>query len=224
MDVDCRLFNPSRGTFHPKVTLVRRDGEAFAMVGSANITAGLVRNVEADVVVGGSLALDVEERVRSWWESPEAKTWEHPGGQVQDVISVELWALLRAALRPESVVHTVSSRKPNRIAQLNRAGLWVETERSRRLGREPELVEPWMLDVAWAALVADGELSNTRLLNDLRVHRSSFVCAVLSELPGVEVASRRPIRLVLDTAVSRTNPVWPGVAADLDGGYDVGDS
>ena len=52
-----------------------------------------------------------------------------------------------------------------------------------------------MIDLAWTALQADGELTNTHLLNDLHVHRSSFVCAALAQLPEVDVVGRKPIKL-----------------------------
>jgi hypothetical protein len=34
-------------------------------------------------------------------------------------------------------------------------------------------------------------------INELHVHRSSFVCAALAQLPEVEVVERRPIKLAL---------------------------
>jgi len=75
----------------------------------------------------------------------------------------------------------------------------VETERSRRLGRSPQLVPAWMIQVAWEWLSTHGTLSNQYLLSDdgLNVKRSSFVCALLAGLPSVRVVSRRPIELAL---------------------------
>jgi hypothetical protein len=40
-----------------------------------------------------------------------------------------------------------------------------------------------------------GTLSNVVLLNDLRVHRSSAVCAILARLPGVERVAGKEIVL-----------------------------
>lgn len=50
-----------------------------------------------------------------------------------------------------------------------------------------------MLNLAWDALRANGRLSNTELL-EMRVHRSSFVCALLARLPGV-TPGKRPVVL-----------------------------
>ncbi len=47
-----------------------------------------------------------------------------------------------------------------------------------------------MLNLAWEYLRTRGELRNTVLLNELRVHRSSAVCAMLARVPSVEIASR----------------------------------
>ncbi len=58
-----------------------------------------------------------------------------------------------------------------------------------------EEIPAWMLELAWDTLNARGEISNTELLSELRVHRSSAVCAILARLPRVNVASRNPIRL-----------------------------
>jgi hypothetical protein len=52
-----------------------------------------------------------------------------------------------------------------------------------------------MLNLAWDELRSRGTLSNRTLLEDLRVHRSSAVCAILARLPQVEVAPGRRIVL-----------------------------
>jgi hypothetical protein len=79
----------------------------------------------------------------------------------------------------------------------NVGGVLVETEESRRKRSGPQLVEPWMLNDAWAHLRERGELTNTVLLKGLRIMRSSAVCAMFARIPGVQVASRRPITLRL---------------------------
>lgn len=75
--------------------------------------------------------------------------------------------------------------RPNRIAELTRDALWIEAERSVRLGRGAEPVPDWMLNVAWAHLLATGWPTNRHLLADdgLNVKRSSAVCAVLAAPP-----------------------------------------
>ena len=72
-------------------------------------------------------------------------------------------------------------------------GLHVHTARTRAQGEGAQLVPSWMIRLAWDYLQTHGELRNPKLLNDLRVHRSSAVLALLARLPGVEVAPGTPI-------------------------------
>ena len=58
-------------------------------------------------------------------------------------------------------------------------------------------------NLAWQYLTTRGRLSNTELLNHLRVHRSSAVCAILTRLPGVEVARGAGLVLRYRGAVKR---------------------
>ena len=52
--LDIRVLNPSRGTFHPKLYLARRGPKITAAIGSANLTSGLVANIEAMTLLEGS--------------------------------------------------------------------------------------------------------------------------------------------------------------------------
>lgn len=54
-----------------------------------------------------------------------------------------------------------------------------------------------MISVAIRHLHTYGVLSQQQLLNELNGKRSAFVCALLALLPGVEVASIRPIQVRL---------------------------
>jgi len=89
--------------------------------------------------------------------------------------------------------------QPNWIREVTPDGVWVETRRSRAAGRPPQLVDAWMIQSAWDYLQAHGVLTNRFLLSTdgLNVKRSSFVCALLARLPGVDIAHRGQIRLTL---------------------------
>ena len=104
---------------------------------------------------------------------------------------------LRSAIQPDSVITTLANGKPNRIVEIRSDGVVIETERSRKLERDPELVPAWMLQTAWDHLRTTHRLSNRELLatDRLNVKRSSAVCALLAHLPGVVVSSSRPIVL-----------------------------
>ena len=129
-------------------------------MGSANLTAGLVANVEAGVVVDGPAAEEISQLVEAWWSDPAAVDWQARRVPVLDVLDASLWELVRGSIQPGAVVNTLSDGHPNTVAEISRAGLWVETARSRRAAAGPQLIEPRMFNVAWAALLSDGELTN----------------------------------------------------------------
>ena len=54
MGTRIRILNPSGGTYHPKLYLSRGAGGASAFIGSANLTSGLVGNIEIGVALSGS--------------------------------------------------------------------------------------------------------------------------------------------------------------------------
>jgi hypothetical protein len=195
-----RVLNPGGSTYHPKVYLGRRGTTLSAVVGSANLTSGLVANVETATTLRGSVHDGALADLWSWaegiWQDPRNIAWQ-PGADaaVEETIDSELLTLITAQVRREPTLYTLGSPKPNFVRDATPTGLWVETDRSRAEKRGAQLVPPRMLNLAWDVLKARGELSNRALLDELRVHRSSFVCALLARLPGVEVVSSRPIVL-----------------------------
>lgn len=112
-------------------------------------------------------------------------------------LDAQLLEELRSAVAPDSVVTTLANGKPNRIVEIRSEGVLIETERSRKLARDPELVPAWMLQTAWDHLRSARRLTNRELLatDGLNIKRSSAVCALLARLPGVLVSSSRPIVL-----------------------------
>jgi hypothetical protein len=136
----------------------------------------------------------------SWWAHPAALDWAPDVvAAPAEVLDLDLLARLRGALRAPARIVTLGDAKPNWIHDITPDGVWVETERSRAAGRPPQLVDAWMIQVAWDWLEAHGSLTNRHLLatDGLNVKRSSFVCALLACLPDVHVRRRRPIDLAL---------------------------
>lgn len=109
----------------------------------------------------------------------------------------ELFDLVRSVVKTGDEITTLSNKRPNRIAAVDRSGVSVETLRSHRLGTGPQIVPAWMIVTAWDHLRKNGELTHDELLNKLNVKRSVFVCALLAHFPGVVVRSARPIVLSL---------------------------
>lgn len=199
--VRVRVLNPGGGTYHPKMYLSRRGDAVTGLVGSANLTSGLLGNIETGVVLGtadAGAARDAWELGEALWAHPVARDWDQSIDEVEpEPMPPSLVERLMAALPAGSVVPTLSTGAANRVAAVTADGVWVETDRSVAAESGPQLVDGWMLDLAWTALQTVGELTNNHLLNDLHVHRSSFVCAALARLPEVEVVEHRPIKLAL---------------------------
>lgn len=124
---------------------------------------------------------------------------ERPGkvDSVAAELSDELYRLLAELKARTPLITTVSNGKPNRIVSVARGGVRIETGASLEKGSGPQLVPAWMINVAWNHLRSSGSLTAKYLLasSGLNVKRSSAVCALLSRLPGVTVASTRPIKL-----------------------------
>lgn len=199
LGVDVRLLNLGGGTYHPKVYLFE-GAEPRGLVGSANLTGGLICNVEAALWLDGSSAsalVDVWQFGEELWEHEDARQWRPDVmAPPPDSMSEQLLAALLAAMPEGTIVSTLADQKPNRVVAVSGDAVWVETDRARDLGRGAQEVPGWMLQLSYDRLRSHGTLTNAMLLNELRVHRSSFVCAALARLPDVEVVSRSPIRLV----------------------------
>ena len=201
LGTDVRVFNERRGTYHPKMYLARREDRAIALIGSANLTGGLVVNVEAGALLEGSAKTNA--LANAWklgeqlWADPAAEPWQRSPNAPPTCFRPELLRSLIAVVPEDGIIETLGSTpKPNTIVEVAPHGIYVETEKSRRTGSGPQLVPAWMIELAYDYLVEHGELSNMYLLADdgLNVKRSSFVCALLSRLPNV---GRRPGRTIV---------------------------
>lgn len=112
-------------------------------------------------------------------------------------LDADLLAHLDSVAAATPVVTTLSEGKPNRITEVVSDGVWLETRATDDKESGAQLVPAWMLNAGWRELTSTGRLVNT----DLRdrpvrpVRRSSAVCALLAQIPGVTVASTRPIIL-----------------------------
>ena len=97
-----------------------------------------------------------------------------------------LFKALRIEVRRNPVFLTLGpAPKENRVVDLSPVEIHVQTARSRLRIGGAEAIPAWMFNLAWDRLRIHGSISNVELLEDLRVHRSSAVCAILARLPPV---------------------------------------
>ena len=101
-----------------------------------------------------------------------------------------IWIQLQEICEEKKVIETLSQQqKKNFIENISSEGITVSTDKGTRF------VSIELLRQAWEHLVTDGKL----LLNehDKSTYRSSFICALLSELDYVGINYKRPISIYL---------------------------
>ncbi len=101
-----------------------------------------------------------------------------------------IWIQLQKICEEKQVIETLSpKRKKNLIENISSEGLTVSTDKGTRL------ISILLLRQAWEHLVKDGKL----LLNEHEksTYRSSFICALLSELDYVGINNKHPISIYL---------------------------
>jgi HKD family nuclease len=203
LGLDVRVLNPGSGsTFHPKLYLGRAGASARAVIGSANLTGGLATNLEAAVSITGRRTDEPIAHAWQWverlWADERVEAWQ-PSAVADapaEVLEGGLLALISAAWRSNPIFKTLGSRpQPNLVTEITPSAVYVETERSRRKRDGAAEIPAWMLNLAWDHLRTHGVLTNGTLLKELRVHRSSAVCAILARLPGVATSSKGGITL-----------------------------
>jgi HKD family nuclease len=193
LGLDVRVLNPGSGrTFHPKLYLGASAAGAGAVIGSANLTGGLATNLEAAVALRGSREDIPLARAWEWaetlWSDERVERWTPQiAERTDEPFEPRLYQALSAEVRRAPVFMTLGPKpRPNRVVELTPVEVHVETERSRDRTGGAEAIPAWMFNLAWERLRTHGTLSNSVLLKDLRVHRSSAVCAILARLPPVE--------------------------------------
>ena len=139
--LNVHVLNPSRGTFHSKLYVARHDDEIVGAIGSANLTSGLVTNIEAGAILRGHRSappmVRLWELVESWWEHVDAVDWS-PERIVAapEVLAPDLLAAIMAALCTDRVVRTIADGNENWIQDITPDGVWSKRRgRARRAGQ-----------------------------------------------------------------------------------------
>jgi hypothetical protein len=103
-----RLLNPKGGTtFHPKMYLARRGQDYRGVIGSCNLTFGLVGNYEAGVQVDGSPARHAWALGELLWDHAEAVPWTPRGPVRPDELTSGLYMLLSRYVHPRLTFPTL---------------------------------------------------------------------------------------------------------------------
>jgi hypothetical protein len=111
-------LEPWIGAFHPKINLACRGSDSVAVIGSANLTGGLVSNVEAAVMLRGHVTDEpicaAWEFAETLWSDPRRTPWTLADEPVEgEVFEPGLYALLQAAFeRHDGLFTTLDQGKP----------------------------------------------------------------------------------------------------------------
>ena len=101
-----------------------------------------------------------------------------------------IWTQLQKICEEKQVIETLSpQQKRNFIENISSEGLTVSTDKGTRL------ISIELLRQAWGHLVKDGKLILNE--NEKSTYRSSFICALFSELDYVGIKYKRPILIYL---------------------------
>jgi HKD family nuclease len=197
LGLDVRVLNPGSGkTFHPKLYLAEAGEGASAVIGSANLTGGLATNLEAAVALRGARSDQPIASAWNWaetlWQDPRVVPWQPVAAEArEEPFEPDLYRALRAEVRKNPVFLTLSQGRPNRVVEIDPVEVHVVTGRSKGRNGGAEPIPAWMFNLAWDRLRSFGSLSNKELCDDMRVHRSAGVLAILARIPGVEAAPGR---------------------------------
>ena len=200
LGVQIKVLNPAQSSYHPKLYFGRNGNAASAVIGSANMTGGLINNIELASTLDGDISEPALRKVSEWaedlWLDSRGDIWTPctPGEHERIRFHDDLLPALRSEVDHLHVFVTLGSQKENEVVELTPTDIYVHTGRSKKNQTGAQPIPAWMFNLAWEYLKQHGSLTNTFLLKELRVNRSSAVCAILGRLPQVRATSS-PIRL-----------------------------
>ncbi len=98
-----------------------------------------------------------------------------------------VWVLLKEILIDTEILYTLKQKKPNKILGMDDTGIIVQTER----GENKIYIE--MIEDAWYNLASEKSLGRSD--HEKSTYRSSFMLALFSQLPFVEVERGPPLSI-----------------------------
>ncbi|KKM21561.1 hypothetical protein LCGC14_1634150 [marine sediment metagenome] len=120
---------------------------------------------------------------------------------IQDLFSLKLmgnrcsdftytWEKLKEMIPDKKIIYTLKQKKPNKIIRMDNKGITVQTEKGE------DLIPIKHIEDAWNNFIQEGTLE--RNSHEKSTYRSSFMLALFSQLPFVEV-NKNPLSLRINT-------------------------
>ena len=102
-----------------------------------------------------------------------------------------VWEQLKKIILEKKIIYTLKQNKPNKIIGMDNKGITVETEKGEAL------IAIHLIEDAWHSFIREGSLERND--HEKSTYRSSFMLALFSQLPFVEVDKSPPLSLRLKT-------------------------
>ena len=102
-----------------------------------------------------------------------------------------VWEQLKEIIHDKKIIYTLKQNKPNKIIRMKNRGITVETEKGE------DLIAIHLIEDAWHYIIREGSLE--RNAHEKSTYRSSFMLALFSQLPFVEVDKSPPLSLRIKT-------------------------
>lgn len=199
-----RIIEPTRGRFQARTAIARRGPTTRALIGSAELSAGLLTDIQTAVLLEGDadepVLRDIWSTAAAQWSMDGTQPWEpRPVEAGDEVFPDPLYDALVRQVAREPVFLSLGHKRPYRVTELRRNGLWIETDALLLRHLPSQFVPAWMLTLAWDVLRVQGSLTRSYLRDNdgLNLTRASEILAFLARLPAVRVASTRPVTLTM---------------------------
>jgi len=102
-----------------------------------------------------------------------------------------VWEQLKDIILDKKTIYTLKQNKPNKIIGIDNRGITVQTEKGE------DLIEIHQVEDAWHYFIREGTLERND--HEKSTYRSSFMLALFSQLPFVEVNKSPPLSLRVKT-------------------------
>ena len=102
-----------------------------------------------------------------------------------------VWEQLKEIIMDKKTIYTLKQNKPNKIIRMENRGITVETEKGEAF------IAVHLIEDAWHSFIREGSLERND--HEKSTYRSSFMLALFSQLPFVEVDKGPPLSLRLKT-------------------------
>ena len=102
-----------------------------------------------------------------------------------------VWEQLKEIILDKKIIYTLKQNKPNKIIGMDNRGITVQTEKGE------DLIAIHQIEDAWHYFIREGSLERND--HEKSTYRSSFMLALFSHLPFVEVDKSSPLSLRIKT-------------------------